>query len=425
MRRLTRSLCSLSVITLIASLWLGRDRVALLTVDWSGGLILFLLVLGTAGLLTTGTFLVVVFPNLARGANNITQLAESVLSGDLSVEMNARLATLGWARQSKVFGRMIDELRSLVGAMRGASNESRTLAAEISAGAEQVAYSAHEMARTSSDLTAQAGTMAKSVGALATDAQRLSAGTSELSQGVRDGIARNAELSSLAKQNRGRFDASSAALGQLETDVAANAASIEALAEAATSVRDFVTLVQKMARQSKMLALNAAMEAARAGEHGEGFAVVAAEVRRLAANSDAAADRTETLVKGVLARVEETRASSARTRATVSEVVDATRDGEASFARVEAKVRESEGWVAAIEQAASRATALVSDLNAQLDALSRGTEAFASAMEGVAAASEQQSASTEQIAAAAGSLSQTADRMQRLVKGYHLAERAA
>ncbi|MBI2796535.1 MAG: methyl-accepting chemotaxis protein [Gemmatimonadetes bacterium] len=425
MRRLTRSLFVMSVIVLVASIWLGYDRLAPLVTDLSGGLLLFLLVLGLGGILSTGTFLVVVFPNLARGSDEITHLAESVLSGDLSVQMSERLSRLGWARQSKVFGRMIDELRSLVGAVRGTSNESRTLAAEISAGAEQMAHSAQEIARTSADLTARAGTMAKSVGALASDAQRLSAGAFELAVGARDGVARNTELAALAQQNRGRFDAGAAALQQLQADAAANAAAIEALAEAATAVRDFVALVQKMARQSKLLALNAAMEAARAGEHGEGFAVVAAEVRRLAASSDDAADRTEGLVKGVLTRVEESRVASTRTLATVRDVLDVTREGEASFAQVEAKVHESEEWMTAIERAAERANSLVTDLNAQLDALARGTDTFVAAMEGVAAASEQQSASTEQIAAAAGSLSQTADRMQRLVKTYQLAEATA
>ena len=425
MRRLTRSLLVMSVVVLALSLWLGRERLAPLFADATGGLLLFLLVLGVAGILCTGTFLVVVFPNLARGSTEITRLAESVLSGNLTVQLSETVSKLGWARQSQVFGRMIDQLRSLVQAVRGTSNESRSLAAEISAGAEHMAHSAQEIARTSAGLTSQAGTMARSVGSLAADAQRLSAGAFELTAGARDGVVRNTELSALAQQNRSRFDASAAALQQLEADAAANAASIEALAEATASVRDFVTLVQKMARQSKLLALNAAMEAARAGEHGEGFAVVAAEVRRLAANSDDAADRTETLVKGVLRRTEESRAASIRTVDTVREVLLATRNGESSFGEVEAKVRESEAWVAAISLAAERANGLVTDLNTQLDALARGTESFAAAMEGVAAASEQQSASTEQIAAAAGSLSQSADRMQRLVKAYQLSEAAA
>ncbi len=77
---------------------------------------------------------------------------------------------------------------------------------------------------------------------------------------------------------------------------------LDALAHAADSIREFVTLVRKMARQSKLLALNAAMEAARAGEQGSGFAVVAGEVRRLAKSSSEAAERTEALVSKVLER---------------------------------------------------------------------------------------------------------------------------
>jgi methyl-accepting chemotaxis protein len=77
---------------------------------------------------------------------------------------------------------------------------------------------------------------------------------------------------------------------------------LDALSAASEEIRGFVLLVRKMARQSKLLALNAAMEAARAGEQGSGFAVVASEVRRLARSSQDGADRTEALVKEVLDR---------------------------------------------------------------------------------------------------------------------------
>jgi methyl-accepting chemotaxis protein len=82
---------------------------------------------------------------------------------------------------------------------------------------------------------------------------------------------------------------------------------LESLARSADEIREFAALVRKMARQSKLLALNAAMEAARAGEQGSGFAVVAGEVRRLAKSSTEAAERTEALVHDVLARTERSR----------------------------------------------------------------------------------------------------------------------
>jgi methyl-accepting chemotaxis protein len=414
MRRLVRTLLVAFAAILVATLWLGWGQAAALLGSASGVALLAGLVLGIGGIAVCCVFLFVIFPNYQRGTTAITGLAEAVVAGDLTVNLAGGLERAGWARQAPVFVRMVDELRNLVRTLRGTSSESRTLAAEISAGAEQLAHSASVVASTSSELTGQAGRMAASVQGLAGEAERLSHAAFEVNAGARAGVARNAELTRLAQENRARFDESAAALAQLDQDATASAAAIEALAEATAEIREFVTLVQKMSRQSKLLSLNAAMEAARAGELGEGFAVVANEVRRLAATSEEAAEKTEKLVKGILSRMEATRTAGARTVATVRAVLDATRAGEASFAQVEAQVQAAEGWVVAIQAAAAQADALVSEVRRQLGELAQGTEAFAAAMEGVAAASEEQSASTEQIAAAAGQLSQAADRLQRL-----------
>jgi methyl-accepting chemotaxis protein len=181
-----------------------------------------------------------------------------------------------------------------------------------------------------------------------------------------------------------------------------------------------VTFVQKMARQSKLLALNASMEAARAGEHGQGFAVVAGEVRRLAAQAAEAAERTEALVKNVLARIEQSRASAARTVDTVGVVLGATQHGFQSFGLIEQAVADADSWTLSIEQAANLSNQLVNEMTRRLETLARGTDSFAHAMQQVAASSEEQSASTQQIAAAATALALAAERLSKLVTSFRL-----
>src|SRR6185437_4174497 len=233
------------------------------------------------------------------------------------------------------------------------------------------------------------------------------------------------KLRALALENRARLDESTNALSTLSSDVEASAASIEQLAQASEEVQSFVTLVQKLARQSKLLSLNAAMEAARAGEHGHGFAVVAEEVRRLAAMSSDAAEKTEVVVSGVLRGIEQSRHSSERTVHTVHAVSGATQEGSRSFGQIEAAVAEAEGWTASVQRTVTAANTLARTMRSKLDMLATGTESFAAAMQEVAASSEEQSASTEQIAAAASTLSGAADHLSKLVANLRLEQPTA
>ena len=244
-----------------------------------------------------------------------------------------------------------------------------------------------------------------------------------LDDGARGGSSRNLQLRSLALENRAGLDASAESLGILGNDVNASAQAIESLGTASEEIRSFVGLVRKLARQSKLLALNAAMEAARAGEHGEGFAVVASEVRRLAAMSSDAAERTEEIVAGVLSAIQESRASAARAVSTAEEVRGATARASESFTEIEMAVVEAEAWTASVEQTSAETSNLVVEMTQRLEVLSAGTESFAAAMEQVAASSEEQSASTQEIAAAS-TLASAAERLSKLVANLKLGDDA-
>ncbi|MDB4881529.1 MAG: methyl-accepting chemotaxis protein, partial [Gemmatimonadetes bacterium] len=241
----------------------------------------------------------------------------------------------------------------------------------------------------------------------------------------RGGVARNESLRTLAMENRAGLDASSESLTTLSGDVVASAKAIESLGAASEEIRSFVTLVRKLARQSKLLALNAAMEAARAGEHGEGFAVVASEVRRLAAMSSDAAERTEQIVGGVLSAIQQSRESAARAVTTAEEVRTATARATDSFTEIEMAVVEAEAWTASVEQTSAETNNLVMEMTGRLESLAAGTESFAAAMQQVAASSEEQSASTQEIAAAAATLASAAERLSRLVANLQLGEDVA
>ena len=352
---------------------------------------------------------------ITNPAREIAEAAEAVAAGDFSINISHSSADDEIGRLSRGVGAMIMELRRLAQMIAGSARETTSMTSEISAGAEEMAASAGEIANTASDLSQQATTMAENIASLAGSANSLQSLAVALEGGAREGVSRNEALRSLAMENRAGLDTSAASLHALAGDVQTSATSIEELAAASEEIRNFVTLVRKLARQSKLLALNAAMEAARAGVHGQGFAVVATEVRRLASMSTDAADQTEAIVKSILKGINDSRTSADRAVNAASEVRSATSVASSSFSEIERAVAESEAWTATIAEASTATTALVGEIHERLQSLAGGTDTFAAAMQQVAASSEQQSASTQEIAGAANALGTAAEKLSKLV----------
>jgi len=348
-------------------------------------------------------------------AIQLADLAEAVAAGDLTVRVPSISSTDEVERLARALAVMVSELSRLAQAMNAAARETSAKSGEITASTEEMAASAGQMAQTAGSLSAESASMVDAIRSLTSSANELVSLAGQLDSGAHEGVERNVRLRILALENRGRLDDGSRALDTLTLEVESGADAITALAAASQEIRSFVTLVQKLARQSKLLALNASMEAARAGEYGAGFGVVANEVRRLSTMSAEAADRTERVVSQILAGVESSRDSAQRTVTTAREVREVTSQGSQSFGLIEGAVAELEHWTASIEHTATGTNALVKRMTERLETLSHGTETLAAAMEEVAASSEQQSASTEEIAAAATALDGAAERLSKLV----------
>ena len=376
------------------------------------------------GLLIVASAVIVRLVNARASAplGELAKVSEAAANGDLSIRFIASAENNEVGRLSRATSALIIALRRMAATMKSSARDTTTLAAQINVASENMAAAAQQTAATSSALSTESKEMAKTIHEIAADAAKLEDVSSSLRGRAQEGLRRERRLRSLAQENRARLDESSRALEMLTFDASASAESIEALGTAVDEIRAFLTLVQKISRQSKLLALNAAMEAARAGEQGEGFGVVADEVRRLAADSAEAAERTDLLARAMAERVNRSKDSAQRTLSTLQTVNDATHHGRQSFLQVEQGVIDAEKWSAAIESAVEESGRLVVDMTRRLDNLALGTQGFASAVHQVAAASDEQSGNIDQIAAAASSLNAAAKKVVQLAGTLRLAE---
>lgn len=369
---------------------------------------------------TAWAALIFVRQHVSGPAAELARTHEAIAKGDLSSVYNPSASNRAVDRLSRSTMSMLTELRGVASKMRSSAEENGELARQVAKSTVSAAASAREGATTANNLSHDAAARERTIKELTNEATKLVGISGNLREAAQEGLRRDKALRQLARENRVRLERTASSLQSLASDALESAEGIDAMSAAVDEIGAFLVLVQKIARQSKLLALNAAMEAARAGEHGHGFAVVASEVRRLASSSAEAAQRTTSLVREMVDSVAHSRDSTARTVTTVEQVLGATRAARQSLAKVEEGTVEGEDLSGRIERSVRDANDLVSHMTQRLAELSHGTISFSRSMHSVAVTSEEQSKKIADIAAAATALTDAAARISELVGTFKL-----
>jgi methyl-accepting chemotaxis protein len=309
----------------------------------------------------------------------------------IPIVINYALATLSW-----LFG------QDILQAISQAEDNARASTAQLATN-EALVVEIIDMANRLSAMSVQLATAMEQLNA---GAEQIASATVALAQGAstqaHQGDDASQAMSSLDETTHQIAD-SARQMGEASTHsqtlVQGIIQVIKLLGEKLAMIDDVVILVDKIADQTHLLALNASIEAARAGTHGAGFAVVADEVRRLAENSATSVGEISVLSKDIARRLQQVTATIDEMQQQATHV--------AAQARQVVLMTQEQGVASRAMVNAVNGIALVADNNA-------------AASEEIAASIEEQVASVEQVSQSSQSLAELVQSMNRIVSQFTL-----
>jgi methyl-accepting chemotaxis protein len=185
----------------------------------------------------------------------------------------------------EALNRMKNNLRQIIQSIASTATHVASASEEISASANQQAQSSE----TQKDQTTQ----------VATSMQEMSSTVTQVSDNCNKAAHAARQAAETARQGGSIVDDTLTKMQTIADSVAATAKTVEGLGKSSDQIGHIIGVIDDIADQTNLLALNAAIEAARAGEQGRGFAVVADEVRKLAERTSAATKEIAQMVKGI------------------------------------------------------------------------------------------------------------------------------
>ncbi|MEW6490543.1 MAG: methyl-accepting chemotaxis protein [Thermodesulfobacteriota bacterium] len=339
-------------------------------------------------LIAVSLALAVLLPRyVVKALRQVIGALETVASGDFT--QNIRV------RGHDEVGELGSQLNRMMEQLRGMLREISTVSVDLAAISEELSTTTAQIASSNEEVGGQAQAVASSTTEMSATVEQVARSAASVSRSSEDARTVAVEGGGVIGEALGAFD-------QIQKAVGSAAQIVTKLGRQGETIGSVVEVIEDIADQTNLLALNAAIEAARAGEHGRGFAVVADEVRKLAEKTVKATQEIARTVKAIQDDSREAIRAMETGEASVAGGADRAKTAGRSVQQIESRIAATSDQVSQMATASEQLSATIRNMAHNVDEIAHGVTQTVTAVNEVSNTAQTVAARADSLREAVG-----------------------
>jgi len=341
-------------------------------------------------------FIMAAFKKITSGIIHLRDAAKLGATGNLNINVEYVSADeVGELAQS--FNQMVENIQRLIQEVQNVTSAVATASTQISSSAEEMATGSQEQSSQTSEVAAAIEQMSRTLEQSSSNIQKASQTAQQAGHHAQQGgVVVNNTITGMKR---------------IAEVVNQSAEQVKVLGASSEKIGEIIGVINDIADQTNLLALNAAIEAARAGEQGRGFAVVADEVRKLA-------ERTSKATKEIAAMICRIQEDTGRAVHSMQQGTDEVKSGIIL-------AEQAGGMLSNIVANASAVADMIQQTAATSQEQTTTANQISKNIDSISSVTHQSASGIQQIARTAEDLNRLTENLQRLVAKFNLGEAPA